>query len=245
MCLGVNGYNLVSKTITMKTISTLILFFLTINMYSQKSLSISAQYGNGTTAILNQNAYGNTELDPLPKSASNSGILISYSLNENIALQTGFCNLNMGGYWEGKDGGVETTRDINLKYGQIPINIKYFGKQKFHLYTSLGLGVQFLKSANQLYTPESNMDINPVRFDENGDITNRFNKNSLSAMYAFGFEYKSGIFFCNLGFNLNYGLNDINESDFHIKNKSGVYEASKNGLGFVSLGIGVDLFHSK
>ena len=230
----------------MKTISTiLLLFFITINIYSQKSLSISTSYGNGITAILNQNAYGYTELDPLPKKTSNISFLIAYNFNQNISLQTGYANLAMGGYWEGKDSGIETTRDIDLKYAQIPINIKFSGKQKFHLYTSLGLGIQFLNSASQTYTPASNIYIDPVRFDENGDISNRFNKNDLSLLYAFGFEYKSGGFFCNLGFNFNYGLKDINASDFHIENKSGIYEASKNGLGFVSLGVGVDLFQSK
>ena len=109
----------------------------------------------------------------------------------------------------------------------------------------MGLGIQLLQSASQTYTPASNMSTNPVRFDENGDITNRFNKNSLSALYTFGFEYKSGIFFCNLGLNFNYGLNDINESNFQIENKSDIYEASKNGMGYISLGVGIDLFQSE
>ena len=230
----------------MKTISTLLLiFFITINIYSQKSLSISTSYGNGITAILNQNAYGYTELDPLPKNTSNISFLIAYHLNQNFSLQTGFSSLAMGGYWEGSDSGIETTRDIDLKYGQIPINIKFSGKQQFHLYTSLGLGIQFLNSAEQTYTPSSNMNANPVRFDKNGDISNRFNKNELSLLYAFGFEYQSGIFFCNLGFNLNYGLKDINDSAFHIENLSGIYESSKNGLGFISLGIGIKLFQNE
>lgn len=226
-----------------KSIAIFFYFFLIISLVdAQGYFSTSVKYGFGYCGIINQNAYGFTELDPLKKVGNTPGIEISYNINERISFNTGFNYLNIGGKWEGEDKSIKTSRELDISYFQIPLSFKFSGKEAVRLYTSFGVGFDFLNKATQNYIPKENLATSPTRPDENGDISDRFNKSNLSGLFSLGIEYHQTPIFFSLGLCIDYGFQDINDPDYHIENKSGVYDPSNSGFGYISIGIGYFFF---
>jgi len=204
---------------------------------------------NGTF-IVNQNMYGQPEMDYAPTIGGNVFIAAGYNFSQRYGLR-----IEPGLSWQGQSyddnqtiEGVTyaTTRDINLNYFKVPILFRFTpgaGNNKFHLMA--GPELAFLMSADQeylrdgepappFYSDEAGMMINPSQ----EDIKDRYNGMDLGLVIDAGIDIKlSESLFLNLGARLTYGFLDMNADEWQLKNMSGEYNASHNFTGGITVGI--------
>jgi hypothetical protein len=199
--------------------------------------------------IMNQNMYGQPEMDYAYKIGGNILLAAGYNFNPAIGLR-----LEPSYSWQGQDydddqaiDGIAyaTTRDINLHYFQLPLLFRYtpgMKKNKFHL--MVGPELAFLLSAKQEYLRDGQTAA-PFYSESEGreidpgaeDIKDRYNGVDFLLVADLGADLKlCENWFINIGLRLSYGLTDINAEEWQIENLDGEYDASKNFTAGLTVG---------
>jgi len=236
------------KQITLLLVSIIVLPLI---MRSQDSSYFHLGLGGSLNSvwILNQNMYGQPEIDYVKKIGGNVIIAVGYNFNRAAGLRLEPSFAWQGQKYEGNQliAGTtyNTTRDIKLNYFQLPLLFRYTpGKKdnKFHLMA--GPELAFLLSAKQeylrdgqkpdpFYSEFAGRQIDPG--EEN--ITDRYKNLDFMIVADLGMDIKlTGNLFMNIGIRLSYGIIDINAEEWQIENFEGTYEPSKNFTAGITAG---------
>jgi hypothetical protein len=232
-------------------IPLLLLFFSGI-AHAQKGKELTIGAGAAFTGvfILNQNFYGEPEVEYAPKLGYAASFDMGYYFTENISLQAEFQYSLQGQKYGDKQtiDGVkyEVDRDIDLRYFNIPLLFKYgFGTSdtKFRIMAGPQIGIlldatqQYLRDGKKLGTTAVNLDGNSFVTDAN-DIKDRFEKLDYSLAVDVGADFHmSKLVFISAGFRVNYGFTDINAPAYRIKDIDNEYSPSHNAWGGIYVGI--------
>ena len=237
------------KQITLLLVS---IIFLPLIMRSQDTTSYF-HFGVGGSLnsvwILNQNMYGQPEIDYAATIGGNIMLAAGYNFNQAFGLRLEPSFAWQGQNYEGKqliDGtNYNTTRDINLNYFQLPILFRYTPGTKdnnFHL--MVGPELAFLVSAKQEYLRDGQpappfLSMETGEFIDPGaeDIKDRYNSMDFMLVVDAGMDIKlTEKLFINVGFRISYGLIDINAEEWQLKNYDGIYESSHNFTAGITAG---------
>ena len=215
------------------------------------SLSSSGQKGHelilgvggsfSSVWIMNQNFYGEPELDYAPKMGYAGSFNLGYNFTENAGIMVEFQYSIQGQKYDDKQtiDGVkyDAKRDITLNYFNIPLFFKYAfgtGDTKFRFMVGPQFGM--LLDANQTYTRDG-QDVNTIAIDLDGNefdtgaknIKERFTEYDIGIALDVGADiHLSDKFFLSPGFRLNYGFTDINAEPYRIEDIDKEYSPSHN-----------------
>jgi hypothetical protein len=201
---------------------------------SAKSTWMTTSLGLNSCWILNQNSYGNQELDYGTKFGINASIGANYFINNQYGISTGIAFGNLGQNYQGEQADANATRKINLKYIQVPLLVmKQLRDPQSPCWLTFGPQLMFLASASQTYSREEGSELPHPEYLPEGkkDVTK---------------WYKPADVMLNLGYtkvnyvrtndkvrmmwtiNMAYGLFDINAEEYQIENIHGEYKPSHN-----------------
>ena len=219
----------------------IILVFLILSITSQQSALaqdnshswIVTDVGFNSVWILNQNIYGNQELDYSTKFSFSGAACYRYFFGK-YGFSLGLGIINLGQNYSGEMAGADAVRRINLNYLQLPLMATYrfnvFGQEKCLIF---GPTIMLLLSAKQEFSRSGGRPIpNPdLLLQPGNEITNRFK----AADVVLAFE-AANIFPLKLSariktivsFNSGFGLLDINQEDYRIPNIHHIYKGSRN-----------------
>lgn len=244
----------------MKKILSILALILCINLtsFSQKGHELILGVGGSISSvwIMNQNFYGEPELNYAPKMGYAGSLNLGYNFTENFSIGTEVQYSIQGQKYEDKQTmeGVkyDAARDITTTYLNIPLFFKYaFGTSgtKFRFMA----GPQFgkLLDATQTYTRNgTTMGTDAVDLEGNTFKTDAKNIKDRFEVYDIGIALDVGAdihlsdkFFISPGFRMNYGFNDINAEAFRINDLDGEYSPSHNVWGglYISINYKIDV----
>lgn len=229
----------------MRTITILFIGFLLLSqsVHAQKGheviIGASAAFTN--VWIINQNFYGEPELNYAPKMGYAASFNLGYHITENVGFQVELQYSMQGQKYEDKqiidEVKYDAKRDITLRYFNVPIMFKYaFGSASTKFRFMAGPQIAYLLEATQDYTRDGkklgttavNLDGKTFRTDA-GNIEDRFNEYDIGMVVDLGADiHLSDKFFFSPGFRLNYGFTDINAEAYQMADKDGEYSPSHN-----------------
>ena len=245
----------------MKKIYTLLLALMLVlpATYAQKGLSLGLNGEFLGTTIVNQNTWGNGhEYDYDISTGSAFGLDVGYNFNDKIGIYTGFSMMNLGQKYKDTYSTPGTTiesdwsRQLKFKYNVIPIMVKFVGSETtVNFIGGFGISIAMMKEASQIWTKDGadyheifENEFTGETFDMGAeDVTERFNKTDIFVNLEMG----ARIFFMDnlymdATLNAGYGVKDMNQSDWQMKNKDGEYNPSHNGYIGAKIGIAYVLF---
>ncbi len=231
---------------------------LTSSSIAQKGKELIFGAGGAVTSvwIMNQNFYGEPEVDYAPKMGYAISFNLGYNFTENISAITELQYSLQGQKYEGKqniDGfKYKVKRDINLRYLNIPLFFKYaFGTEDVKFRVLAGPQIGILLEATQDYTRDGkkqggeliNLDGDSfVPYASN--ITDRFEQIDISMTFDIGADiHISDKFYVSAGIRGNYGFKDINAPAYRMDDLDGEYTPSHNAWGglYVSINYKLDV----
>jgi hypothetical protein len=216
-----------------------ILFFLIalsqgVRAQKEKSLWIDARAGLNTSFIVNQNAYGNGELDYATTFGLTAGLGASYYLTYTWGFSAAISWAKLGQNYSGLQSSGDATRKVKLNYLCIPLlAMRKIGSVKKHTWFGFGPELMFLTGAKQEYHRKNGGPLPKPDFMKEGltDIKERFSpvdvalKISLNKIYDVYQNRNYRLFFSA---NMAMGLVDMNKKSWHTPNMHGVYAGSHN-----------------
>jgi len=236
-----------------------LLVLLSLNVNAQKGKELIFGVGGALNSvwIMNQNFYGEPEVDYAPKMGYATSFILGYNFDENMSIMTELQYSLQGQKYDGKQNLVggdtyNVERDINLRYFNIPLFFKYsFGTTQTKFRFLAGPQFGFLMEATQDYLRDDTK-IGTVAQDLNGksfvtdasNITDRFESMDISLVLDVGADiHFSDQFFLSAGGRINYGLKDINAADYRINDLDGEYNPSHNFWGglYISINYKLDI----
>lgn len=245
----------------MKKYVTIIFAFILLghfNSMAQKGKELIMGVGGAITStwIMNQNFYGEPEVDYAPKMGYAVSFNFGYNFTENISVLTELQYSLQGQKYEGKQNidGVkyEVKRDIDLRYFNIPLLFKYaFGTEDVKFRFLAGPQIGILLEATQDYTRDGqktgsgliDLDGNPfIPYASN--VTDRFEHLDFSMVVDIGADiHVSDKFYVSAGLRGNYGFTDINAAAYRLQDLDREYTPSKNVWGglYVSINYKLDI----
>lgn len=249
-----------------KTGFLLSIFLLSIlGGYAQKGKEMIFGLGGALTNvwIVNQNFYGEPEVDYAPKIGYGFNATIGYAFTEQIAAVTEIQYSRQGQKYEGRQAFTDPNtgitynftkveRDINLNYLNIPLFFKYTfgaGGTRFRFLAGPQLGL--LMSAKQTYERDGEV-IGTELENKDGEtfvsdveeIDDRYESTDFGVALDVGADiYLSKQFFVGAGARINYGFTDINAPAYQLPAPSEPYEPSHNLFGglYVSINYLLDV----
>jgi len=218
-------------------------------IYAQKGYGGGIDFAYHSVWILNQNAYGDAELDYIKTFHPSFGIHGFYNPYDVFGVWMELNMVTLGQKYE--DVSKSITRNIDLKYLAIPIMAKYTSTgdlARFHF--MLGPEFAFLTKATQDYTkngakfPGTRKDLDGVTFTKSADdIKDRYTKMDFMLALDIGADISiTDFLILNAGLRGNYGFRDINAKAYRLNNAAGVYSASHNS--YFGFQVGVSYFLS-
>ena len=245
----------------------IILIALSLNLFifianAQKGKEIVLGVGGAITNtwIINQNFYGEPEVNYAPKFGYAANLNLGYNFTGNIALMTELQYSHQGQKYEGEQSwtaGGKTynfklvERDIKLYYLNIPVFFKYmFGRDLTKFRFMVGPQFGFLMNAEQEYLRDGEKQPTEVKDLNNNNfvttetvIKDRYENMDIGVAVDIGTDITlSDLFFINAGLRFNYGFKDINAEPYQLTNYKGEpYEPSNNLWGGVYFGINYKL----
>lgn len=239
-------------------IITIAIVLISLESMAQKGKELIFGAGTAVTSvwIMNQNFYGEPEVDYAPKMGYAVSFNLGYNFTENISVITELQYSLQGQKYEGKQNINETKyevkRDINLRYFNIPLFFKYaFGTEEVKFRVLAGPQIGILLEATQDYTRDGKRQGDPVTnldgedfYPYSGTITDRFEHLDFSMAVDIGADiHVSDKFYVSAGLRGNYGFKDINASAYRIKDLDNEYSPSHNSWGglYVSFNFKLDV----
>ena len=145
----------------------IILLFVTIPGFGQKGLLVGLGTGLNNVWIVNQNTWGLPQMEYSIDFGYTYGGILGYHISENAGIQIEIRGAQQGQKYEdgqkvllGDPTLYPTTREIDLKYIQVPILGKYIGKGDRMKFVGLfGIQIAALRSATQSYEREGDQNI--------------------------------------------------------------------------------------
>jgi hypothetical protein len=224
------------------------------------SISVKAQKGkeliigaNGAITgvfIMNQNFYGEPEVDYAPKMGYTASFNLGYNFSENLGMMSEVQYSLQGQKYEGKqsfEGNVyDVERNIDLRYLNIPLLFKFSSGTKmmrFRFYVGPQVGI--LLDATQDYKRNGSK-AGTTAMDNDGEtfITDANDIKERIEKYDFGFVGDVGAdlhvtkdIYLTAGLRGNYGFRDINKRQYRIEDLDGEYMPSHNVWGGLYFGI--------
>jgi hypothetical protein len=239
------------KKILLIAFSINLLFY---GAFAQKGKEIILGVGGAVTNtwIINQNFYGEPEIDYAPKFGYAASLNLGYNFTGNISLMTELQYSHQGQKYEGQQSWEGNNfkiveRDIKLYYLNIPVFFKYsFGKDltKFRFMVGPQFGIlmnaeqEYLRDGRKQKTEETNLDGEIFDVTETV-IKDRYENLDIGVAIDIGTDITlSDLFFINAGLRFNYGFKDVNSEPYHLDNyKKEPYELSNNLWGGIYVGI--------
>lgn len=222
------------------------------NLFAQKGKEVIIGVNGAITNvwILNQNFYGEPEVEYAPKMGYAASFNLGYNFTENITVLAEIQYSLQGQKYEGKQsfGGnkYDVKRDIDLRYINIPLFFKYsFGDKSTKFRFLIGPQFDMLLEATQEYTRDGkkigttlvNLDGQTFVTDAS-DITDRFESSDISLALDAGADiHLSDQWYISAGVRGNYGFKDINAPAYRLNDIDGEYTPSHNAWGGLYVGI--------
>ena len=233
--------------------------FLLISSFhqSQAQIMVGARAGLGFPAIINQNNYGQSELDYLVSAKPMGSVLLGYNLENDNEIQVRLAYRGQGQKYSGT--AQTTTYERNVKFSSLEVVTVY--RLDFaspfnitdKLYFLLGPRLSFVLSAAQEFK------INGQETDFLTFVNDRGNPNEAEILALgapsddkdFFTSYDLGLFggigyessihdllYWNVEMIGSVGVTDINDFSWKLPNREkSLYEASYNILGGFSIGL--------
>ena len=200
---------------------------------AQKGFHAGLEGAFNVPAIINQDAYGQQELDYTLTTGWADGVVVGYNFDNHFGFQLEGVSSSQGQHYIKKAANQPTIyRNVDLNYTHIPLLFKYSGGAQYptRFYLLAGVEMSMLNKASIYYKDSAT----PSTID----ARNRFNNRDWALVFEFGSDFTlyKGLYL-SAGLRFNYGLTDINTPDFRIKNHSGIYNASRNALGGINVGL--------
>ncbi|MEX0965754.1 MAG: porin family protein [Bacteroidia bacterium] len=217
----------------MKKIALLLLM---MNSYTfanaQQGLHIGAEGAGKLRFIMNQNTYGDPEYEYAPTVGYTAGFVLGYNFVDFFGFQIE-ANYSLQGqsYEEVKDN-LSVTRDVELRYFEFPVMLKYTAPEASTRFFAMG-GVQFssLHKARIDYFSGSEDRSTP-------NAKPRFENTDVALVLGTGVDFDLFLnLYATIGLRFTYGFVDINDGEWRIPNLSGNYNSSRNGSAGVKAGI--------
>ena len=199
-----------------------------------------------STWITNQNNYG---LSPLHYSSTFGGsgnINVGYDFTKHIGVKI---ELGYGQYGQDYSRTITDStfkRNVKMNYFMLPVMLKFrSGGALAKFYLAVGPQFNFLLSAKQSYLLNSKafmdtlQDLSGKSFIAGDEgIKDRFASMDILARVDLGVEITLvKKLMIDLGLKLGYGLMDLNDSDYRIKDNTGNYNPSHIVTGGLTLGL--------
>ena len=226
------------------------------NSMAQKGKELIFGAGTAITStwIMNQNFYGEPEVDYAPKVGYAVSLNLGYNFTENMSAITELQYSLQGQKYEGKqniDGTkFEVKRDINLRYFNIPVLFKYaFGTDDVKFRFLAGPQIGILLESTQDYTRDGQK-LGDELTDLDGEpfapyasnITDRFEHIDFSLVVDVGADiHLSDKFYISAGLRGNYGFKDINAPAYRLQDMDREYTPSRNAWGGIYVSINYKL----
>jgi hypothetical protein len=220
-----------------KFILNLIIIFLLcisvkVNAQQRGSLWVNVLTGVNNSWIINQNAYGNQEVEYSSAFGMTGGVGMSYFYNREWGFNGSVLASKLGQNYKGYQAGAVAERNVKLLYLEMPLLImKGISGMEYPTWISFGPDILILLNAKQEYNRDGGANLpNPAGMVD-GDTKDRFKPAdvavnlSLNRMYTLNYSRKLMLL---LSLNSAIGLTDINTSAWQIPNKHDVYGRSHN-----------------
>ena len=219
------------------------LFSFKVQAQQPSTMWINAIVGGNNTWVLNQNAYGNQEIEYAPTLGLTGGVGVSIFYNRKWGFNGSALVSKLGQNYSGYQGGVQSKRKVKLTYLEVPLlAMRNIPDMRYPTWVSFGPDVMVLLNAKQDYTREGESTStlpNPDGMLAN-NTKDRFKaidvgiNLSLNRMYTVGYYQK---FMFLISINSTIGLADINQSSWQIPNTHSDYGRSHNFYIGVKTGI--------
>jgi hypothetical protein len=216
-------------------------------LYAQKGYGGGIDFAFHSVWTMNQNAYGDPELDRVNTFHPAFGIQGFYNLNDNFGVWLELNKATLGQKFE--DVAKSITREIKMNYLAIPIMAKYTsGGDVARFHFMLGPELAFLTKATQEYK-KGDVNFPGQRNNLDGkifviaaeDIKDRYIKMDFMLAFDIGADFSlSKNLILNTGVRANYGFRDINAKAYRMTNAASEYSASHNA--YFGLQVGVSYF---
>jgi len=219
-------------------ITSLFLISLLPMASAQKGFHIGLEGAYNASFIMNQDAYGEQELDYTATMKWAGGAEIGYNFDRHFGLQAEIITSNQGQHYLKQVAGQPTIyRNVDLNYTNIPFFIKYSsnGNYQARFYLMAGPQLSLLNTASIYYKD--------AQSEYTIDAKPRFNSQDWAVAFEFGVDVTLiKNMYASAGLRFNYGLTDINSPDYRIVNHDGIYQGSRNVIGGINVGLHYVLF---
>ncbi|MFA5973978.1 MAG: outer membrane beta-barrel protein [Lentimicrobiaceae bacterium] len=210
----------------------LLLNFATVQAQQSHSYWIHGVAGLSSNWIINQNAYGNPEMDYSTTLGLSAEGGLNYFLTDRLGLEGSIMMINLGQNYAGLQAGGNAERKIKLTYFDVPIsfmiNIPY---THFPTWLSFGPDFMVLLNAHQEYKRVGGSLLPFPDRMATGNINDRYNQTDVAVHFALNKMFpvnNSSQVMILLSVNSAFGLTDINSKEWQIPNSQGDYGSAHN-----------------
>jgi hypothetical protein len=220
------------KSILSLTFIAFVLLTAKVSAQQKGSMWINTVVGVNSTWILNQNAYGNQEIEYGIKAGMTGGVGMSYFHTRDWGFNGSLLTTQLGQNYAGYQGGAEAERKVKLLYLEIPLLVmKNIPDMLKPTWIAFGPDVLILLNAKQEYSREGGSPLPNPDGMITGDTRDRFKAADIALSFAlnrmYTMNYSRKMMFL-VSLNSSIGLTDINESAWQIPNTHDYYGKSYN-----------------
>ena len=216
----------------------LLLSVFSLTAFAQKGWHAGVQFGYYLTGIVNApstdltltNGKTNNPFTQFQaKYATSYGLAVGYGFIPMLGIQVELNIASQGQKAKGSwDSGEAVTRDVDLRYVQLPILLKFRTPGPLaHLYVLIGPQFNFLSSAT--ITDSRKNIVVP-------DPKSHFNGTDEGIAFGLGVEFDVPKFFFNAGLRTYYGFSDATAKAFQVPDIRNDYQSSHNFYGGLNIG---------
>ena len=215
-------------------LSVILFLILSFNAMAQRSHSVwvSGSAGMNSNWILNQNAYGNQEMEYATSFNPTGGIGLMYFKNREWGFSGSAYLSKLGQNYSGYQAGAQAERKVKLTYIEVPLMLmKQIPDMNYPTWISAGPSLMLMLKAKQEYSRDGG---SPLPYPDGmavGNITERFKPLdvalNVSVNRMMELNYSRSMMFL-FSVNSSFGLLDINRVDYKIENTHHIYAPSHN-----------------
>lgn len=211
---------------------TLLLVALMTGLYAQQGLHLGVQVTPKSPLIINQNAYGEEELEYRFTFGYAAGVEAGYYFTDKLGLFTGFQYSTQGQQYQDESPQSVIDREVKLSYWRVPLYFRFSSEADVvGFYVNAGTYFAFLNSAEISYQ-NAGIDLSVA------DASDRFKDTEVGFLGGLGAQiHFSEQFYGTAGLRFTYGFADMNTEDWQITNLDGVYDPSHNASLGINLGL--------
>jgi hypothetical protein len=210
----------------------LLMNFIEIQAQPRRSYWINAVAGLNSNWILNQNAYGNPEMEYATTFGPTGGVGVSYFYNRQWGYNGSVFLSKIGQNYAGDQAGAAATRKVKLTYLEVPLLIMaQVPNMQNSTWFAFGPDVMILINAKQDYSRDGGNSLPNPDGMATGNVKDRFKRAdialniSMNQMYNLNYSRRAMFLF---SINSSVGITDINKPEWQIPNVHGIYGKSRN-----------------